>query len=110
MKSEDTDRRIYEHPILGPLKDGKKCVIIVDGKPIEAREGEPILAAMLAAGIVVARQTEKRHEPRGLFCGIGLCSDCLVTVNGVRNVRSCVTLVEDGMRVETQAPEAAQWG
>jgi predicted molibdopterin-dependent oxidoreductase YjgC len=61
-----------------------------------------IAAALLAAGIRVHRYTTKRREPRGIFCGIGQCTDCVMVVNGVPNVRTCVTQVEKGMVIETQ--------
>ena len=61
-----------------------------------------LAAALLAEGIIINRYTAKRHEPRGLFCGIGQCTDCMMTVNGVPNIRTCITPVEDGMTVETQ--------
>jgi len=93
--------RIQEHPILGPLRQGETCSVWVDSRLISAREGEPVLAAMLAAGLVVMRWTEKRGTPRGLFCGIGLCTDCMVTIDGTPNVRSCITPARDGMRIET---------
>jgi len=94
-------RRILQHPVLGSLPEVPTCRIAVDGKWIPAREGEPILAALLAAGITVVRTTERYGAPRGLFCGIGHCSDCLVTVDGRRNVPACGTPVRDGMCVET---------
>ncbi len=74
----------------------------MDGNKIPAVEGETIAAALLAAGIRVNRYTQKRHEPRGLFCGIGQCTDCVMVVNGVPNVKTCVTPVSEGMTVETQ--------
>jgi predicted molibdopterin-dependent oxidoreductase YjgC len=76
--------------------------IEVDGKEIEARAGEPIAAALLAAGQSVFRYTRKRKEPRGVFCAIGRCTDCMMVVDGVPNVRTCVTPVRAGMKVETQ--------
>ena len=69
---------------------------------MEAREGEPIAMALAAAGIRVFRTTEKLHEPRGVYCSMGRCSDCMMIVDGQPNVRTCVTLVKDGMRVEVQ--------
>jgi len=103
--------RIIRHPILGDLPESHTVSITVDGKVIPAREGETIAAALLAAGIRVNRYTEKRHEPRGIFCGIGQCTDCVMVVNGVPNVRTCVTLVADGMVIETQhGLEAPQHG
>jgi len=76
--------------------------IEVDGQLIPARQGEPIAAALLAAGIRVFRRTAKRNEPRGVYCAIGRCTDCAMTVNGRPNVRTCVTPAEDGMVVRSQ--------
>jgi predicted molibdopterin-dependent oxidoreductase YjgC len=70
------------------------------GREIEAFDGEPIAAALLAAGVSVFRTTPKRGEPRRLFCGIGRCTDCVMVVDGMPNVRTCVTPVRDGMEVE----------
>ena len=94
--------RVEDHPILGKAPERKNVTIIVDGKPVTAQEGEPIAAALAAVAKRVFRYTKKRREPRGYFCGLGRCSDCLMTVNGVPQVRTCITPVEDGMRVETQ--------
>jgi len=94
--------RIVDHPILGKLKERKKVFIEVDGRKIEAYEGEPIAAALLAAGVRVFRYTSKGKEPRGLFCAIGRCTDCVMIVDGIPNVRTCVTSVRDGMKIETQ--------
>jgi len=75
---------------------------VVDGEIIEAIEGEPIAAALMAAGKCVFRYTQKRHEARGVFCAIGRCTDCMMVVDGVPNVRTCVALVRAGMKVQTQ--------
>ena len=95
-------QRIIEHPVLGPLPDVPLVKIIVDGEPMEAREGEMIAAALIATGKKYFRKTIKTHEPRGIYCGIGRCTDCVMTVNGIPNVRTCITPVEDGMVIETQ--------
>ena len=94
--------RIEEHPVIDfSKKKGRKVTIYFEGKPIEAYEGEPIAEALHAAGVRVLNYTP-RGRPRGLFCAIGKCSSCLMKVNGIPNVRTCITLVEDGMRVERQ--------
>ncbi|MGE5485598.1 MAG: (2Fe-2S)-binding protein [Ignavibacteriales bacterium] len=95
--------RVVDHPILGTAVPGKVVRIVVDGKTIEAIEGEPIAAALLANGIRVCRTTTKLGESRGLFCGIGRCTDCVMVVDGQPNVRTCVTAVRDGMVVQSQA-------
>ena len=76
--------------------------IAVDGKKIVAYEGETIGAALLAAGCRTLRFTNKLEQPRGLYCGIGLCQECRMTVNGIPNTQVCQTLATPGCRVETQ--------
>jgi len=94
--------RIKNHPILGRDLRKDMVSIEVDGKVIPAYEGEPIAAALTASHIKVLRKTKKRKEPRGIFCARGICTDCVMTVNGTPNIRTCVTLVEKSMKIETQ--------
>jgi len=101
--------RIIHHPILGEMiPPGRKVKILVDGNEIEAYEGEMIAAALMAAGKRAFRKTRKGKEPRGIFCAIGRCTDCVMTVDGVPNVRTCVTPVRDGMVIKTQ-DGAGKW-
>jgi predicted molibdopterin-dependent oxidoreductase YjgC len=101
--------RVERHPILGDLREREEITIYFDGKPLTARKDEPVAAALLAAGIRVFRTTKKRGESRGVFCAIGRCTDCMMTVDGVPNVRTCVTPVREGMDVRTQIGLGA-WG
>lgn len=94
--------RIYDHPILGKLKKRPLVEIEVDGEKIQAFEGETIASALIANGRSLFRYTEKNHEPRGVFCAIGRCTDCLMIVDGIPNVRTCITPVKRGMKIETQ--------
>jgi len=96
--------RVRRHPILGEAGDSRQRAvqIEVDGDAVDALEGEPIATALLAAGKVVFRYTRKLGEPRGVFCAIGRCTDCMMVVDGVPNVRTCVTPVKAGMRIQTQ--------
>ena len=80
---------------------GRSVTITVDGVPLQAYLGETIAAALLAGGRRAWRFTQ-RGEPRGIFCGMGICFDCTVTVDGMPNVRACLTPVADGMVVETE--------
>ncbi len=89
------------HPIVD-FEVAVKVPVIVDGKPLMASRGKPIAAALIEAGIDVFRITEKKKSPRGLFCGIGQCNDCVMEVNGIPNVRTCVTPLEEGMDIRTQ--------
>ena len=101
--------RVLNHPILGDETRQFNATIIVDGKQIQAIEGEPIAAALLSAGIKKFRETQKNHKPRGIFCAIGRCTDCVMTVDGVPNVRTCITPVRDGMIISTQKG-LGKWG
>ena len=75
--------RITEHPILGVPQKGSLVSFTYDGKKIQGYEGEPIAAALKAAGIQIHRYTKKEHTPRGIFCAIGRCTDCVMVVDGV---------------------------
>lgn len=94
--------RIEEHPILGTYQKGKTVTFTLDGKKMQGCEGEPIAAALKAAGVMVHRHTLKNDAPRGIFCAIGRCTDCVMIVDGQPNVRTCVTPLRAGMRVQTQ--------
>ena len=78
-----------------------------DGREVVAHPGETIAAALLGAGIRTLRRTEKQDLPRGIFCGMGICFDCLVTVDGRSHLRACLTIAEPGMVVTTQ--DEAGW-
>ena len=94
--------RIVEHPILGAPSKGSRVVFTYDGVEMEGYEGESIAMALKAAGVEVHRFTAKRHEPRGIFCAISRCTDCVMVVDGKPNVRTCMTPLVAGMDVRTQ--------
>lgn len=82
------------------LSRGPVIEIIINGRSHVAFEGESVHAALLAAGYRVLRKTTKKDQPRGIFCGMGVCYDCLVTINGVPNQRACMTPVNRGMEIQ----------
>ncbi len=96
MNNADTDLRIY------CANRGPKITFWVDGDPCTAYEGETVHAALLAEGIRVLRIAGKTGEPRGIFCGMGVCYECRVTINGVPDQQACMTLATDGMQIETR--------
>lgn len=73
-----------------------------DGTAVRARPGDTVAAALLANGIVTTRTTPVGDRPRGPFCMMGACFDCLAVVDGVGGVQTCLTEVREGMQVETQ--------
>ena len=94
--------RITNHPILGETPERKLVKFTYDGKTLEGYGGEPIASALRVAGVMAHRYTAKKHEPRGVFCAIGRCTDCVMVVDGKPNVRTCITPLAEGMTVETQ--------
>jgi D-hydroxyproline dehydrogenase subunit gamma len=81
--------------------DSAPFAVIVDGKPVQAYPGETVATMLLALGQQTFRHTDRLHAPRGLFCGMGVCFDCLVTIDGQPNVRACMTTAQAGMVIET---------
>ena len=98
----DSDRRVRDHPLLGPLPETPLVGFTFDGRPMLARDGEPIAAALIAGGVRVFRTMPGSGEARGGYCLVGRCADCLVIVDGEPNVFACLTLVAVGMDVRTQ--------
>ena len=74
----------------------------IDGKAIEAREGDTVAAALLAAGVMVARTTPVKETPRAPYCMMGVCFDCLMEIDGVGSRQACLVPVRNGMVVRTQ--------
>lgn len=85
---------------LGPLGARQALTVEVDGEAVSAFAGELVATVLLALGRRSFRHTE-HGAPRGLYCGMGVCFDCLVTVDGVENVRACMTPVAEGMVIAT---------
>ena len=73
-----------------------------DGETINAYEGETIAVALLAPGQRTLRHTDRYGQPRGLFCNIGVCHECLVWIDGRSNQRACQFLVSDGIEVRKE--------
>ena len=93
--------RITQHPIL-TCDRGTELHFTFNGQPMTGYEGETIAAALHAAGVKVLAKSENLHRPRGLYCAIGNCASCQMIVDGEPNVRTCITLLREGMTVETQ--------
>lgn len=83
------------------IKPGAGVTLFVDGEPVQARRGQTVATALLAQGRRVLRHTRNGGNPRGLFCAMGVCFDCVMTIDGLQGTRACMTRVEDGMQVRT---------
>jgi 2Fe-2S iron-sulfur cluster binding domain len=94
--------RIDDHPVLDPLPDAPLVTFTFDGRSIEGRLGEPVVVALLAAGVRVLRTMPRYGDARGGYCMVGRCADCMVVVDSVPGVRACVTPVTAGLDVRTQ--------
>ncbi|WP_251451201.1 (2Fe-2S)-binding protein [Microbacterium sp. Marseille-Q6648] len=83
------------------LERGRRVEIVIDGRPAEAYEGESVAAAVMADRGLGLRRTENK-DARGYYCGMGVCFDCVMVVDGVPQTRTCVTFVREGMTVAHQ--------
>jgi predicted molibdopterin-dependent oxidoreductase YjgC len=93
--------RIKEHPILD-FKEEKKISFVFDGKEVYGFEGDTIASALHALGIRKLSHSIELKRPRGFYCAIGNCASCNMIVDGIPNVRTCITELKEGMVVQTQ--------
>lgn len=86
------------------IEDGAAALVPVsiDGRSFEARRGDSVAAALLASGLIATRASPVSGSPRGPFCMMGVCFECLVTIDGIGNRQACLISVREGMRIETQ--------
>ena len=90
-----------------PITGSKTVTLTIEGKDINAFEGDTVAAAMLTAGFAYTRITSEKEKRRAPFCMMGICFDCLVEINGIPNQRACQTLVQAGMHVNIQEKEGS---
>jgi predicted molibdopterin-dependent oxidoreductase YjgC len=84
------------------IRRGAEISIIVDGDRVVAFEGETVAAVLIAWGRRNFRYSTVRNQPRSLYCGIGVCWECRMVIDGNINTRACMTQVRSGMVVKTQ--------
>jgi hypothetical protein len=88
-----------------PVREGATSATLnftFDGRPMTGRAGDTVAASLLANGVVACRETPVSGAPRGPYCLMGVCFDCLVVIDGVGNRQGCLVPLAEGMRVETQ--------
>ncbi|MFC7395342.1 (2Fe-2S)-binding protein [Scopulibacillus cellulosilyticus] len=90
---------ILNHPVLGENRK-EEITIFLNGKPLKARKGQTVAAALMANGIKKFGITRKLQQARGLFCANGRCCSCFMSVNGLDHVLACMTLAEEGMNIQ----------
>lgn len=81
---------------------GGRVAFRFENRTITAQPGDTVAAALLRAGQTIFSRSFKYHRPRGLLCASGKCPNCLMNVDGIPNVRTCMEPVRDGMRVRSQ--------
>ena len=81
---------------------GAPVRVTVNGAELQCRPGDSVAAALFAGGMQACRDTAVNEVPRGPYCMMGVCSDCLVTTDGQANQQGCMTAVRDGMKIERQ--------
>jgi predicted molibdopterin-dependent oxidoreductase YjgC len=96
-----TSLRIKNHPVL-EFPEKKKVKFFFEGEQYEGYEGEPVAAALHAAGVRTLRRSPQKNRARGFFCAIGRCSSCIMEVDGEINTMTCITPLKEGMQVKMQ--------
>ncbi|MDX3803539.1 (2Fe-2S)-binding protein [Streptomyces sp. AK04-3B] len=84
-------------------RPGAPFTVTFDDREIEALPGQTLAAALWSCGVTAWRTTRGAGRPRGVFCGIGVCFDCLVTVDGRPDQRACLVPAAPGAVVRSQA-------
>ncbi len=87
--------------LLPAYRRGKTIEVTIDGQKVHAYEGELVSTMLLAEGVSIFARKHTTGRPSGVYCGMGVCYECLVTINGVGNIRACQTMVSDQMVIET---------
>ena len=81
----------------------KKIKIKINGKETSAFQGDTVLASLVASGHKVLKKSRKLNENRGPLCGMGVCYECQVSINGGAKQRACMAEIEDGMVISIDA-------
>ncbi len=97
MTKDNADLRID-----GNIRRGAPVTIFIEEQPVRAYLGETVAAALWAAGFRKLRNSLKKNAPQGMYCGMGVCFGCRVTIDGIPNVLACQTAVIEGMRIRVQ--------
>jgi predicted molibdopterin-dependent oxidoreductase YjgC len=94
--------RIKSHPILY-FEKKESIKFYYNGTEVQGQEGDTIASALHALGVKKLSESINLHRPRGFYCAIGNCASCNMIVDGIPNVRTCITPLKEGMKVETQS-------
>lgn len=86
------------------VEDKPVVSFIFEGQSVDGLLGEPVAMSLWALGYRSFGWNEETGKPRSLYCGIGHCFECRMTINGQRDVRSCLSVVREGITVERQLP------
>lgn len=102
MQDGSKFRRLPEASATGAADGVGTVTLTVDGRRVQARSTDTVAAALLAAGVTVCRTTPVSGAPRAPYCMMGVCFECLVTIDGMGNRQGCLVAVREGMQVQVQ--------
>jgi hypothetical protein len=86
--------------------EGERIVVVIDGLPFEGRRGDSVATLLLLAGKVACRRSFVSGEPRGPYCMMGVCFECLVRVDGTDGLQACMIPIRPDMRIETSIAQS----
>ncbi len=97
---------MFKRLMRDPADPGGMVMLTVDGQAVSAQEGDSVAAALLASGVMEFRVSPTSGGPRGPYCMMGVCFECVVTIDGRTDRQACMTPVAAGMDVRTNAGAA----
>ena len=81
---------------------GSTVEIIFEGKPLKVAAGQTVAAALMGEGEMIFRASPVSNNPRGAFCMMGICYECLLEINDLPGQQGCMIPVRDGMKIKRQ--------
>ncbi len=93
----------FRLPVAESSEKREQVAFTFNGQQVTGFEGEPIAVALWACGIKTIRSCGATAQPRGVYCGIGHCYECRAQVDGVANVRTCMTPLRRGTSVSSSS-------
>lgn len=98
---------MYSVRLINGVRPGRRVQFEYEGRTFTGYEGEGVALALMRAGVTGTRLTPREKQPRGYYCGMGVCWDCVIDVVGVGSVRGCQHPVSEGLVVRAERLDGA---
>ena len=100
MSFQQSDLQMFKVPAPNSLESSETVVILIDGQSVQVPRGVSVAAALLVTDIMPFRHSRVDQSPRAPYCLMGVCAECLLSINGLPGQFACQITVQDGMRID----------